>query len=70
MTLSRTSSWMKALDWLLMDQVYSLPLKKKKNYLQIQEFKKDYFLENTLESLEWEMLFWGEEWDEEKRGLR
>ena len=57
MTLSRTSSWMKALDWLLMDQVYSLPLKKKKkkkktNYLQIQEFKKDYFLENTLESLE------------------
>ena len=30
MTLSRTSSWMKALDWLLMDQVYSLLLKKKK----------------------------------------
>ena len=59
-----------------MDQVYSLPLKKKKqkkqktHYLQIQEFKKDYFLEKTLESLEWEMLFWGEEWDEEKRGLR
>ena len=58
MTLSRTSSWMKALDWLLMDQVYSLPLKKKKqkkqktHYLQIQEFKKDYFLEKTLESLE------------------
>lgn len=65
MTVSRTSSWMKALDKFI---VY-LFKKKNKQYLQVQEFQKDYFLEKTLESLEWEMLFWGEEWDEE-RSLR
>lgn len=56
---------MKALDKFI---VY-LFKKKNKQYLQVQEFQKDYVLEKTLESLEWEMLFWGEEWDEE-RSLR
>ena len=56
--------------WWIKFIVYFFKKKKKKHYLQDQEFQKDYFLENTLESLEWEMLFWGEEWDEERRGLR